>query len=664
MSTLRRASLPLVLIGALAAAAAPALAQSTSFGNSVVLADDEMLVGEPNTAFRPGAVYVFRRAGDGWTESARLTAPDAERADGFGAILARTGSTLFVAQRGGRIHVFERAGDRWTPSGTLPGANVTGLDPGCNAYGYCGTDFGLSLAADGDWLLVGEPGIPIDATGGGGPRGRSRDDAPPPPDGRVLAFQRGADGTWSRAQVLESPAPASGDGFGAAVVVTGERALVSAPGTRADTLTRAGRVFEYRLEDGTWRSVGELTTAPESEALFGAALAVEGTAAVVGAPGSGGGTGAAYLFRRDEASGMWAEVERIAPADGQEGDVFGSAVALDDGDLWIGAPVSRGVETGMTFLFPGAGESGPGQARRIRFTEDETNTEDAFGARITAADGVAAVTAEGLDHGAGGVFVWERSDDGAWNRTDLLVSPPDALTALGGEERRCTDGAVGPFDCEDIELLAFVPIDDLTAEGDHRGIRMNDNWGWTDPETGREYALVGRNDGTSFLDITDPVNPVLIGDLPKTPNTPRSQLWRDIKTYRNHAYIVADGAGEHGMQVFDLTRLRDVSDPPVVFEPDVLYRGQGNDLVESIHNIIINEETGFAYLTSRRCSGMHVVDIREPKNPTFAGCTDPGGTHDAQCVIYQGPDERYQGREICLRMSGDRFQISDVTDKA
>ena len=234
---------------------------------------------------------------------------------------------------------------------------------------------------------------------------------------------------------------------------------------------------------------------------------------------------------------------------------------------------------------------------------------------------------------------------------------------MTGEERQCTDGTVGLFDCEDIELLAFVPISGLRAEGHNRGIRMNDNWGWTDPETGREYALVGRNDGTSFVDITDPVNPVLVGDLPKTPGTPRSQLWRDIKTYENHAFIVADGAGEHGMQVFDLTRLRNVDDPPALFEPDALYRGEGNNVVESTHNIIINEETGFAYLTSRRCDGMHMVDIREPLNPTFAGCTDPGGTHDAQCVIYHGPDERYQGREICLRMSGDRFQISDVTDK-
>ena len=101
---------------------------------------------------------------------------------------------------------------------------------------------------------------------------------------------------------------------------------------------------------------------------------------------------------------------------------------------------------------------------------------------------------------------------------------------------------------------------------------------------------MGRNDGTSFIDVTDPTNPVLIGDLPKPWGTPPSQLWRDIKTYKGYAYIVADGAGDHGMQVFDLTRLRDVENPPALFEPDLHYTD-----IASSHNVIINEESGFAY---------------------------------------------------------------------
>ncbi len=670
----------------LTAPAAPAAAQSGSFGNAVVMHDGALIIGEPNNYFRSGLVYVYRRANAGWQEAERLAAPDAERADGFGAALAVTGNTLFVAQRGGRVHVFTRQGGRWTAAVPLDATGLTGLDPGCNAYGYCGTDFGIALAADGDWLLVGNAGVPTSGAPRGGRGGEAAEAQAPA--GVVHVFRRAASGSWTRHGELRPTRSAPGDGFGAAIALAGGRALIGAPsatwqpGEQAPApagrggrggavvtesrgpLDKAGRVVEFRLENDAWREVATLSVPPEANAAFGSAIALEGETAVVGAPGSSDGHGAAFLYQRD-ATGAWSEPARLTAFSGMRGDRFGSAVALTGGDIWVGAPVTRGIETGMTYVFRGEpGEVLPGGVRRFRFTEERTSTQDAFGDRVFAQGGVAAVTAAGMHHQAGAVFVYERDASGAWQERTMLVSPPDALDALAGEERPCTDGRVGPFDCSEVELLAFVPTSILRAPEHARGVRTNDNWGWTDPETGREYALVGRNDGTAFIDITDPVNPRLIGDLPKTPGTPRSQLWRDIKTYRNHAFIVADGAGDHGMQVFDLARLRSVTDPPALFEPDVLYRGTPTVVVGSSHNIGINEETGFAYLIGGGCDGLHMVDIREPKNPTFAGCSDPGATHDIQCLNYRGPDARYRDREICLRSAGSLFIISDVTDKA
>lgn len=658
MASLRGLGLSLA---ALMVLAIPGLAQSGSFGNSVVIDGDALIIGEPNNNFRPGMVYVYRNSGGDWIQSARLTAPSAERADGFGAVLALAGNTLFVAERGGRVHTFSRTGATWAFAGTLAEDERIGLDPRCDFNGYCATDFGISLSADGDWLLVGEARSVTDQSRLRPRQRRGAESTPPTPAGTVYAFRRGPDGRWTEQQRIESPAAAAGDAFGAAVSVVGDRALIGAPGaTRVDegSVEAAGRVFEYRLVGGEWQARGELIVAAEAQALFGASIVAREGRAIVGAPFSRLGYGAAFVFDLDPATGGWSSSGRLDAPGGLEGDVFGSAVALDGDDVWVGAPVVRGLETGMAFVFSNENATG------LRFSEEETNNEDSFGHRVVAGGGLAAVTASGLDHQAGGVFVYERDANGVWRQDDVLVSAPDALGAVFGEERACTDGAVDAFDCNDIELLAYIPISLLTSPEEARGIRVNDNWGWTDSETGREYALVGRNDGTSFIDITDPTNPVLLGDLPKTPGTPRSQLWRDIKTYMNHAYIVADGAGAHGMQVFDLTRLRDVTNPPVTFEPDLLYRGDGLNVVESSHNVIINEDTGFAYLTSRGCAGMHMVDIREPMSPAFVGCSEPGGTHDAQCIIYEGPDEDYQGREICLRMSGNRFQISDVTDKS
>ena len=656
MTPLVRLALSILLFGVLVA---PATAQSGSFGNAVLVDGDALIVGEPNNTFRPGTVYLYRKQEGAWVETGQLTAPDAERSDGFGALLASTGTTLFVASRDGRIDAFERSGGAWAHASVLDTEGLETLDPGCNYNGYCGVDFGLSMAAAGDWLLVGQSGVQTEQSRLALRRGNDEADEGAPA-GIVYAYLRGPDGRWSEAQRFRAPASASGDAFGAAIAVNGDLALVGAPLAAGGdgTAEAAGRVFEYRLRDGMWQASGELAVEAEAQASFGSAIAMADDRVLVGAPNAGLGLGAAYVYRVAENGSGWSRPTRIDAPEPLARDVFGNAVALAGADVWIGAPVARGIETGMTFVFSDA------EVRTFRFTEEETNTEDSFGHRVISDGEVVAVTASGLDHQAGGVFVYERDGSGDWQHVALLLSPPDAMGAVTGEERRCEDGSVEQFDCTDIELYAYVPGSMLTAPERARGVRANDNWGWTDAATGREYALVGRNDGTSFIDITDPTNPVLLGDLPKTPNTPRSQLWRDIKTFEDHAFIVADGAGAHGMQVFDLTRLRDVADAPVVFEPDLLYRGEGLNVVESTHNVIINEETGFAYLTSRGCAGLHMVDISDPLDPTFVGCSDPGDSHDAQCVVYDGPHEAYHGREICLRMSGSRFQISDVTDKA
>ena len=184
----------------------------------------------------------------------------------------------------------------------------------------------------------------------------------------------------------------------------------------------------------------------------------------------------------------------------------------------------------------------------------------------------------------------------------------------------------------------------------------NDLWGWKDEETGREYALMGMTNGIAFVDVSDPENPVFLGRLPT--ETSESD-WRDIKVYRDHAYVVADHAGAHGMQVFDLHRLREAPGSRE-FSADAGYGDFG-----SAHNLAVNEETGFAYaVASDTCGGgLHIVDISMPVNPVFAGCHDAARTHDAQCVVYRGPDEEHFGREICVSCNEDHVAVVDVTDK-
>ncbi len=215
----------------------------------------------------------------------------------------------------------------------------------------------------------------------------------------------------------------------------------------------------------------------------------------------------------------------------------------------------------------------------------------------------------------------------------------------------CVAGFAGPYPCDNVDLLAFLP---LSAIGGGSG---NDIWGWTDPQDGKEYAIMGRSSGTSFVDISDPENPVYLGNLP---THSASSSWRDIKVYANHAFVVSE-AGAHGMQVFDLTRLRSVPNPPVTFSEDAHFAGFG-----SAHNIVINEDSGYAYAVGAgTCAGgLHFIDIQNPLAPADAGCFSADGyTHDAQCVNYSGPDPDHQGSEICFAYNEDTVTVVDVSDK-
>ena len=280
--------------------------------------------------------------------------------------------------------------------------------------------------------------------------------------------------------------------------------------------------------------------------------------------------------------------------------------------------------------------------------------------------------------GAGSVFTVGARAAGTASVT-VTAMDPGGLTAsqnfgvivrepLARGPQACREGSAGGFPCEGVDLVSRLGREEMEAT---IGI-VNDIWGWTDPATGTEWALVGHSSGTSFVSLEDPAKPVYAGILPLTDGATAS-LWRDIKVYRNYAFVVADRARRHGMQVFDLTQLRDVENPPQTFSSTTTY-----DRIHSAHNIVINEETGFAYSVggyggADTCGGgLHMIDISTPSDPRFAGCfadestgtRRTGYTHDAICVVYRGPDTEHQGSEVCFGSNETSLSIADVSDKA
>ena len=464
------------------------------------------------------------------------------------------------------------------------------------------------------------------------------------------------------AAVLPSPTPSAPDRFGASLSLDGDHLFVGAPGTGGDR----GAAYAFHADFPPTDASPTATLAlPEGRGgdAFGTSLTASGAAVLIGAPGADAGAGAAILFTRGD-DGEWRESARLSfPEEGPAG--YGSAVAFNGRSAWVGASgVSQGAGGAQVFHVAEATMSLEGENT---IPAPGFSRGALFGSFVALRDDVAVVAASNADMRLGAAVVYER-DNGTWVEGATLRESTRTLDALTGEQAPCTDGATGPFDCSQVDLVAFVPLEALGADP---GTILNDIWGWTDPVTGKDWALVGRSDATAFVDISNPANPRYAGELPLTEGATEN-LWRDIKVYRDHAFIVADGAGSHGVQIFDLTQLRDAAGPPVTFAETARYDG-----IHSAHNIVINEETGTAYavgssMGGQTCGGgLHMIDVRNPAEPFFLGCFADGTTgragtgysHDAQCVIYRGPDEDYQGREICFGANETALSIADVTDR-
>lgn len=286
-----------------------------------------------------------------------------------------------------------------------------------------------------------------------------------------------------------------------------------------------------------------------------------------------------------------------------------------------------------------------------------------------------------------------------------LVSPTAAAQSAS-PPIQCdeTTGMAGPYACDSVDLLAVVPSFELSFElcellnplenplnptlgGDQVPVPMtgSDMWGWTHQDADgnvREFALQGLSDAVAFIEVTDPIDPKFLGCM--TAPT-QNFLWRDLKVYNNHVYVVGDFSPElaliphdhdagmehadhfvHGLQIFNLERLLTANpSTPQRFVEDQVYSG-----FDEAHNIVIDEETGFAAAVASDTCGteFHLLDLSvDPLFPEFLGCFNsglPGAVHDAQCTIYRGPDKEHRGKEICLAFMEDQFSIFDMSDPA
>ena len=201
------------------------------------------------------------------------------------------------------------------------------------------------------------------------------------------------------------------------------------------------------------------------------------------------------------------------------------------------------------------------------------------------------------------------------------------------------------FDAENVLLQSWLDLGDFGNANNG-----NDCWGYTSP-SGREYALMGLYDKMTVVEITDPMNPNIVGSINHS-----GSLWADIKIYQTVAYVSNENSG--GVDVVDLSNV----DNGVV---TLIQRLTANGL-DHTHNIAVDTESGFLYILSGNINGGRLVayNLLNPHYPSYAGEQSGGPSfHDAQVVTYtSGP---FEGRQICFGAAGGSgLYILDVTNKS
>ena len=312
----------------------PNPARNHYFGQVVLLVDDELFVGVPEDTIsgvsRAGSVYVYTRDGDTFTQTQHLTMTEPLESARFGSSLASDGQTLVVGiPRGGESHeglayVFERSedSDLWDPD---PTQTLTPSD------WIAGNNFGVAIGFSGDWLVIGANGDSHDAILGAG---------------SAYVFRR-IDDSWVEHQKLTADDDDWYDGFGYPIAISGESVVISAGGNDHPDQDDAGSVYVFTESNGTWTEEALLfSQEPTDGTGWGRALALSGDTALVGFP-TVENPGYPYAGCVDvlaRTGGSWSHFQRVFSTEPASSGSFGYSTSVSGSDLLVGAPAEDAPE--------------------------------------------------------------------------------------------------------------------------------------------------------------------------------------------------------------------------------------------------------------------------------------------------------------------------------
>lgn len=335
------------------------------FGRSVAIDGDTAVIGVPNDSvgglITNGSIYVFKLVGASWQLQAKLIAADASNGDHFGEAVAISGGTIVAGAPTDRVgsnfeqgsaYIFVRSGDTWTQQAKLTANDGAGHDT-----------FGAAVAISGDTVLVGAPW----------------DDVSFENQGSVHVFVRTGN-DWATQAKLTTQDGNFTQKFGYALAWDGSTAIVGAPGDSSNGSSSGSAYVMVRVAN-TWSQQAKLSSgSPPYSLMLGTSVAISGDRAIVGAPGDLGnfaGYGSAYVFSRSGVT--WTREARLQPSDQGPQKQFGSAVAIDGTTVVAGAwydNVNGNVEQGSAYVFE---HNGSEFAERAKLFADDGTAYENFG---------------------------------------------------------------------------------------------------------------------------------------------------------------------------------------------------------------------------------------------------------------------------------------------
>ncbi len=263
--------------------------------------------------------------------------------------------------------------------------------------------FGFSVALSGDTALI----------------GAFYSDVLTWTSGLAHVFEK-VNGVWTQVAELRASNGTTDDCFGESISLSGDTALVTAPGSWYRE-SGPGAAYVFERVSGVWTQVAKLTASDGTEHdHFGDSVALSGATALVGRL-SDGNRGSAYVF--EKVSGVWTQVAKLTASDGATDDYFGDAVALLGATALVGAPYDddRGEGSGSVYVF----EKVNGVwTQTAKLTASDGAGGDAFGCSVVLSGDTALVGADGADDRgeySGAAYVFQNIN-GVWTQTAKLTA--------------------------------------------------------------------------------------------------------------------------------------------------------------------------------------------------------------------------------------------------